>query len=157
MKSLSDYINDLPVEILEKMNRIKSSPEDPPAILVMRRKSIRQLTNGQKVALYYVDKLKKYVTVPYDASGNMTMTVEEFVDEEKSIIQHLQQIVSEQSSNRIYFDDGSNMLIDKFVANDVLRVYEELNDSNKQQMSEMAQKSKNDFRELVEFAKKYRK
>ena len=38
---------------------------DPPNVLIMRRKSIRQFPNGQRVALYYVDKINKYITVPY--------------------------------------------------------------------------------------------
>ena len=41
---------------------------DPPAVLIMKRKSVRQFPNGQRVALYYVDKINKYVTVPYEAS-----------------------------------------------------------------------------------------
>ena len=40
---------------------------DPPNMLVMKRKSIRQFSNNQRVALYYVDKINKYVTVPYTA------------------------------------------------------------------------------------------
>jgi len=40
---------------------------DPPAVLIMKRKSIRQFSNNQRVALYYVDKIDKYVTVPYTA------------------------------------------------------------------------------------------
>ena len=40
---------------------------DPPNMLVMKRKSIRQFPNDQRVALYYVDKINKYVTVPYTA------------------------------------------------------------------------------------------
>jgi len=40
---------------------------DPPAVLIMRRKSVRQFPNNQRVALYYVDKVNKYVTVPYTA------------------------------------------------------------------------------------------
>jgi len=40
---------------------------DPPNVLIMKRKSIRQFPNGQRVALYYVDKINKYVTVPYTA------------------------------------------------------------------------------------------
>lgn len=39
---------------------------DPPAVLVMRRTAIRMFPNGQKIALYKVDKINKYVTVPYD-------------------------------------------------------------------------------------------
>jgi hypothetical protein len=40
---------------------------DPPNMLIMKRKSIRQFPNNQRVALYYVDKINKYVTVPYTA------------------------------------------------------------------------------------------
>lgn len=49
---------------------------DPPAVLIMKRKWVRQFPNNQRVALYYVDKINKYVTVPYtamqwSASGGM--------------------------------------------------------------------------------------
>jgi len=44
---------------------VKRKPLDPPAVLLMKRKSVRQYPNGQRVALYYVDKIDKYVTVPY--------------------------------------------------------------------------------------------
>lgn len=46
----------------------KKDTLDPPNILIMKRKSIRQYSNGQRVALYFVDKINKYVTVPYTAS-----------------------------------------------------------------------------------------
>ena len=36
---------------------------DPPAVLIMKRKSVRQFPNGQRVALYYVDKIDKYVSM----------------------------------------------------------------------------------------------
>jgi len=55
---------------------------DPPAVLIMKRKSIRQFPDGQRVALYYVDKIDKYVTVPYTAmqwssTGPTTSVTEE--------------------------------------------------------------------------------
>lgn len=39
---------------------------DPPNIVMLRRKAIRVFPGGKKVALYYADKIDKYVTVPYD-------------------------------------------------------------------------------------------
>jgi len=51
---------------------------DPPAVLIMKRKSVRQFPNGQRVALYYVDKIDKYVTVPYEAMQWSTSVPEEF-------------------------------------------------------------------------------
>ena len=49
------------------LNEAKESL-DPPAVLIMKRKSVRMFPNGQRVALYYVDKINKYVTVPYTAA-----------------------------------------------------------------------------------------
>jgi hypothetical protein len=56
-----DYVNENFSESADK------HPMDPPAVLIMRRKSVRQFPNNQRVALYYVDKIDKYVTVPYTA------------------------------------------------------------------------------------------
>ena len=68
MKSIKDFTNDeVIVEDNVTEDKATSSPHDPPALLVMRRKSVRQFPNGQRVALYYVDKINKYVTVPYTA------------------------------------------------------------------------------------------
>lgn len=40
---------------------------DPPQVLIMKRKWVRVFPNNQRVALYHVDKINKYVTVPYTA------------------------------------------------------------------------------------------
>ena len=59
MKTFSQFKRNL---VESKDNNI-----DPPNMLVMKRKSIRQYPNGQRVALYFVDKVNKYVTLPYTA------------------------------------------------------------------------------------------
>ena len=59
----------------------KNSEQDPPNILLMKRKSIRQFPNGQRVALYYVDKINKYVTIPYEAMMWSASIPEEFKQE----------------------------------------------------------------------------
>lgn len=38
----------------------------PPNMLILKRKSIRQFPNGQQVVLYYADKIKKYISIPYE-------------------------------------------------------------------------------------------
>lgn len=88
MKTLKDFVSELPVEQEPKVvvestepeileveelpfllgEEGKKKPMDPPAVLIMKRKSIRQFPNGQRVALYYVDKINKYVTVPYTSA-----------------------------------------------------------------------------------------
>jgi hypothetical protein len=62
LKTLKEFRS----EIL-KEDSSPSKSMDPPNMLVMKRKSIRQFPNNQRVALYYVDKINKYVTVPYTA------------------------------------------------------------------------------------------
>lgn len=149
--SLREYTN----EELESLDEVKSSSKDLPAILVMRRKSIRLFPNGQKVALYYVDKLKKYVSIPYDEqSTGLNISVHENIEPElDSILYQLRDISESDNSQRIKFDDGSSMVIDRLVANDVLRVYDSLNESNKEKISNKIQQSKYQFKEVVEFAK----
>jgi hypothetical protein len=56
----------------------ESKTMDPPSVLIMKRKSVRQFPNGQRVALYYVDKINKYVTVPYEAMQWSASVPEEF-------------------------------------------------------------------------------
>ena len=67
MKSLKDFIaGDKIEEDIDGMPGVfTSKPSDPPQILIMRRKSIREFPNGQRVALYQIDKLNRYITIPY--------------------------------------------------------------------------------------------
>jgi hypothetical protein len=62
---------------LEGFKESKAHPHDPPAILIMKRKSIRQFPNGQRVAMYHIEKLNKFITIPYDMKGDMITTTEE--------------------------------------------------------------------------------
>ena len=57
-------------------NKKKVAKKDPPAVLIMKRRSIRQFPDGRKVALYYVEKINKYVTVPYDSDGALGISEE---------------------------------------------------------------------------------
>ena len=50
-------------EFYTEAKQTKNEPLDPPALLVMRRKSIRQFPNNERVALYFIDKLKKYISI----------------------------------------------------------------------------------------------
>jgi hypothetical protein len=70
MKTLKQFILESP--------KAKKDSMDPPAVLIMNRKSIRQFPNGQRVAMYYVDKIDKYVTIPYTASQwSSSLSIEE--------------------------------------------------------------------------------
>lgn len=73
MKTLKEFCN-----LYEKKNKAE---QDPPNILIMKRQSIRLFPNGQKVALYYVDKINKYVTIPYESMTWSASIPEEFKQE----------------------------------------------------------------------------
>lgn len=156
MKSLSDFVvSDTVAEEIEQLEEKKSRPNDPPAMLVMRRKSIRQFPNGQRVALYYIDKLKKFVTIPYDdesihLSPNMSMVKED-------VMSHLNDIVTSGTGKRISFKDGSSIKVDRQTAHAVLKVHGALNDENKEKVKDMAHKSKQHFMKVVDFAWKHTK
>jgi hypothetical protein len=156
MKSVKDFINEEVIaeeEVTE--DKATSSPKDPPALLVMRRKSVRQFPNGQRVALYYVDKLKQYVTIPYGQTSAGVSTNMSVVKED--VMFHLNEISSTGISKRINFDDNSSIKVGKLTAESVLNVYEALNENNKQKVLDMANKSKQQFMKVVDFASKHTK
>jgi hypothetical protein len=164
MKTFNDFVTseleefvesemlELTDEPLQEGSSIKANDKkqmDPPAVLVMRRKSIRQFPNNQRVALYYVDKIHKYVTVPYTAM-QWSASVEEDV-EYGSILDDLQNIVETNSSKTVMFEDGQTMRVDVKTANKIVKVFNVLTEENKEKVSEMAQKSKTEFNKVVDF------
>lgn len=55
---------------------LESKDNTPPAVLVMRRMSIRMFPNGQKIALYKIDKLEKFITVPFEDTDKFIRSTE---------------------------------------------------------------------------------
>lgn len=151
--------NELPDFVVEddvdghKQNH--SKPHDPPMVLIMRRKQIRQFPNGQKVALYYVDKINKYITVPYSAMQWSAGVEEEVEYIEENVMHHLQKIVDSSTAKPIKFKDGRTMKVDRVTAAAVLKVHGALNNENKKKLSDMAHKSKEHFGRVVDFAWKH--
>ena len=130
---------------------------DPPAVLIMRRKSIRQFANNQRVALYYVDKINKYVTVPYEASlwGTAGPEGTEYSGEviEEGIIQQLTEVVNTGINTELKFNDGSTISINTEHARDILKLHESLTDENREKLKELASRDRNSFREVLTLAR----
>jgi len=119
--------------------------DDPPAVLIMRRKSIRLFPNGQKVALYYIDKLNKYVSIPY--SGIMTVVPEETVfDKVKNVKETKQSIVVEHL-------DGSTTEVTPQIANSIMNLYKKINETNREKLADMLEASAKHFQTIVKFSK----
>lgn len=55
-----------PKEITEDYN------QDMPVLLVLKRKAIRIYPDGIKVGLYYSDRLKKFVSIPFGDDTKVT-------------------------------------------------------------------------------------
>ena len=156
MKSLVDFISENAVEDLKGLTEtMKPNPNDPPAVMIMKRKSIRQFPNGQRVALYYIEKLKKYISIPYDNLGVSIGVMEHIEELDENVIHHLKDIVSTGGAKRINFKDGSSIKVDQTTANAVLTAHNALNDENKQKVSDLAHKSKHHFMKVVDFAWKH--
>jgi hypothetical protein len=57
--------------------RSSDSPNDPPYVLVLRRKAIRLYPDGGRVALYYTPQIDKYFSVPYSFGADTVVQAEE--------------------------------------------------------------------------------
>lgn len=173
MKSLKDFINIqenvepveqeniVTLEILELQDgplfegSAKNHHMDPPAVLVMRRKSIRQFPNNQRVAMYYIDKLDKYITVPYETAHWSDKGSVPAMEEVDNVIEFLETIVENRLPKTITFADGKSTKVEPKIAEAILRIHSALSEENKQKISEMAIQSKEDFGKVVDFAYKH--
>lgn len=127
-----------------------NDPMDPPAVLIMRRKSVRQYPNNQRVALYYVDKINKYVTVPYTA---MQWASNGIAEENKDIIEQIKEASVTSDSSKIIFENGSMLYINQSSAKQMMKVYNSLVEQHKKEFADIAGRSKKDFLDIQEFAK----
>jgi len=119
---------------------------DPPAVLIMRRKSVRQFPNGQRVALYYVDKINKYVTVPYEDMAWSSANEETVFDKVKQVNESKQNIVVEHL-------DGSTSEVTPQMAKHMMDLYKKINEANKAKMLDMLEASAKHFQTIAKFSK----
>lgn len=119
---------------------------DPPAMLIMRRKSIRQFPNGQRVALYYVDKINKYVTVPYeDMQWSATF--------EETVFDKIKQVNESKQKQLVEHLDGSTSEITPEIAKQMVELYKKINEANKAKMADMLEASAKHFQTITKFSK----
>lgn len=140
-------------------------PSDPPAMLLMRRTSIRLFPNGQRVALYFVDKINKYISVPYtpmqwashSSYSGLAGVKEEIEIVEQTIVEHLKDIVENNSAKTIMFEDGNTKRVDVRTATRILEVYNSLDKENKKMVTELGQQSREVFDRLIDFSWSHKK
>lgn len=118
---------------------------DPPAVLIMRRKSVRQFPNGQRVALYYVDKINKYVTVPYEDMQWSTS--------EETVLDKVTQVFESKNKMVVEHLDGSTSEITPQIARQMVELYKKINEANKAKMADMLEASAKHFQTIAKFSK----
>ena len=113
---------------------------DPPFVLVLKRKSIRLYPNNTKIALYYNQKLDKYFSIPYGGGVDAPVQAEETQIEE-GVMNQLHKIVADKQAQTVKFGNGQSRKVDHFTASAITQVHKALNDDNKKKFADMVHKS----------------
>ena len=121
--------------------------QDPPFVLVLKRKAIRLYPDGTKIALYHNDRLDRDFAVPYSTSSQPVIQAEA-VD----AIGQLQKIKDSHQHGTVNHKDGSASKVDVQTAHAVLTVHKNLNDENKKKFADMVARSAHHMQKAAEFS-----
>lgn len=124
---------------------------DPPFVLVLKRRAIRLYPDKTKVALYYSKTLDKYFSVPYGGPMGAVVQAEETQIEE-AVMDQLHKIVSSKQANTVKFGNGQSHKVDHFTASAITQVHNALNDDNKKKFADMVHKSPAHLVKAADFA-----
>lgn len=145
-----EFLTNEDIEQLEESSIDPNTAQSLPAVLVMQRKSFRVFPNGQKVAMYYIPRLDKYVTIPYgEGSWSMVPKYEE------TIIDKLKYISENKQSITVGFENGDTLKVDTRTAKNILQIYESLTVENKKKVQELIEQDKIGFKKMADFAWKH--
>lgn len=151
-----------------------------PAIITLKRISIRYFPDHKVVALYYSDKLKRYFSIPNESSDIMSedrkiskkgddlknkinmvnpipsrLKIRDY-KKTKGVILQLKDIVKNRQAKHVNFADGTNKTVDIFTAAALLKTHSRLgNDNNKIRHAIMLNRNKDTFGRALDFTKKY--
>jgi len=125
---------------------------DPPIMMVLKRKGVRIFPDGKRVALYVNEKLGLSFTIPYSSHGieNPMMGVNEETVSEN--LQHLNDMVAKGEPRELKFLDGTSAEVHHDLAKKILMVHNQLNDTNKAKLADMLSTSKSKFMKVANFA-----
>lgn len=128
---------------------------DPPIMMVLKRKGVRIFPDGRRVALYVNEKLGLTFTIPYSSQGieNPMMGVNE--ESEESVVEnleHLKDMAAKGAPRELKFLDGTSMEVHHDIAKKILLVHNQLNDENKAKLADMLSSSKSKFMKVANFA-----
>jgi hypothetical protein len=141
-------------EVKEEFELVESPMDldnDPPFVLVLKRKAIRMYPDKTKVALYYNKTLNKYFSVPYGGPLGSVIQAEETQIEE-SVMDQLHKIVSDKQAQTVKFGNGQSHKVDHYTASAITQVHNALNDDNKKKFADMVHKSPAHLAKASDFA-----
>jgi hypothetical protein len=145
-------VGDAPVrEEIEIEEATLEIPDDPPFVLVLKRKAIRMYPNRTKIALYYNQKLGKYFSVPYGGAMGAPVQAEETQIEE-AVMDQLHKIVTNKQAQSVKFGNGQTRKVDHYTASAITQVHNALNDENKKKFADMVHKSPAHLAKASDFA-----
>ena len=124
---------------------------DPPFVLVLKRRAIRMYPDKTKVALYYSKTLDKYFSVPYGGPLGTVVQAEETQIEE-AVMDQLHKIVNDKQAQTVKFGNGQTRKVDHFTASAITQVHKALNDENKKKFADMVHKSPAHLAKASDFA-----
>ena len=124
---------------------------DPPFVLVLKRRAIRMYPDKTKVALYYSKTLDKYFSVPYGGPMGAVVQAEETQIEE-AVMDQLHKIVADKQAQTVKFGNGQTRKVDHFTASAITQVPKALNDENKKKFADMLHKSPAHLAKAADFA-----
>lgn len=124
---------------------------DPPFVLVLKRRAIRMYPDKTKVALYYSKTLDKFFSVPYGGPMGAVVQAEETQIEE-AVMDQLHKIVSNKQAQSVKFGDGSTRKVDHYTASAITQIHNALNDENKKKFADMVHKSPAHLAKASDFA-----
>ena len=153
-KAVKEDVEAIQAESIDES--IKDAPNDPPFVLILKRKAIRPYPNGQKVALYYNTKINKYFSVPYgvgvDANIQAENTDAGINSINEDVMSQLQKIKDTHQHGSVKHSDGTSSKIDVNTAHAILTVHKHLNDENKKKFADMVGKSQHHLQKAAEFS-----
>lgn len=146
MKSFSELRNAININ-----ESTQALVEDPPYLVTLKRLNIRLYQGNIKVALYYSDKLNKYFTIAYGKNINAEPMQSENIIERKNILDTLYNIQKNNISENITLINNSIVNVDINVANNLINLYEQLDETNKDKMLSLISNDIEDFNKIESF------
>ena len=154
-KAVSESIEILDKEQISEM-LTGGNEQNPPAVIVLRRRGIRIFPDGKRVALYDNKQLGLVFTVPYTGKGftpsNIPNVTTEEVEHIEENLDALAKISTAGKPGKIKFKDGTSTDVHPQVAGIIHQLHGALNDENKKKVERMISHSAGQFDKIADFA-----